>query len=72
MVQSMTLDYADLIPEAFWAAADSTAVHIKNDFIHSAFKLKKSIYAIMFGDKPSIKYLYPLGSRCYIHVPEEK
>jgi hypothetical protein len=26
----------------------------------------------MFGDKPSIKHLYPFGAKCYVHVPEEK
>jgi hypothetical protein len=26
----------------------------------------------MFGDKPWIKYLNPFGSKCYVHVPEEK
>jgi hypothetical protein len=26
----------------------------------------------MFSDKPSIKYLYLFGSKCYVHIPEEK
>jgi hypothetical protein len=26
----------------------------------------------MFGDQPSIKYLYPFGAKCYVHVPKEK
>jgi hypothetical protein len=30
MVRSITLDYADMIPQALWAEAYSTAIHIKN------------------------------------------
>jgi hypothetical protein len=26
----------------------------------------------MFRDKPSIKYLYLFGAKCYMHVPKEK
>jgi hypothetical protein len=72
MVRSMTLDCADVILQALWAEAYSTAIHIKNCLPHSTFKLKKSLYKIMFGDKPSIKYLYPFGSKCYVYIPEEK
>jgi hypothetical protein len=42
MVRSITLDYADVIPQALWTEACSTAIHIKNPLPHSAFKLKKS------------------------------
>jgi hypothetical protein len=55
MVRSMTLDCADVIPQALWAESCSTAIHIKTRLPHGAFKLKKSLYKIMFGDKPSIK-----------------
>jgi hypothetical protein len=72
IVRSMTLDYADLIPYALWAEPCSTAVHIKNRLLHSAFNLKKLPYEIMFGDKPSIKYLYPFEEECHMHAPEEK
>jgi transposase InsO family protein len=41
MDQLMTLDYSDMIRQALWAKADSTAVHIKSRLPHSAFKLKK-------------------------------
>jgi hypothetical protein len=68
----MTLDCADMIPQALWADAYSLAIHIKNCLPHSAFKLKKLLYKIMFDDKPLIKYLYPFGAECYMHVPEEK
>jgi transposase InsO family protein len=71
MVRSMTLDYADVIPQALWAEACSTAIHIKNRLPHSAFKLKKSPSKIMFGDKPSIKHVYPFREKCYVYVPEE-
>jgi hypothetical protein len=72
IVQSMTLDCTDVIPQALWAKAYSTAIHIKNRLPHRAFKLTKSPYETMFGDKPSIKHLYPFGAKCYVHVPEEK
>jgi hypothetical protein len=58
MVRSMTLDCADVIFQVLWADACSMAVHIKNRLPHSAFKLKKLLYEIMFGDKPSIKTIY--------------
>jgi hypothetical protein len=56
MVQSMTLDCADVIPQGLWAEACSPAIHIKNCLPHSAYKLTKLPYEIMFCDKPSIKY----------------
>jgi hypothetical protein len=49
------------------------AVHIKNRLPHSTFKLKKSPYKIMFGDKPSIKYLYPLVlNTIYIYLKKNR
>jgi hypothetical protein len=72
MVRSMTLDCADVIPQVLWAEACSTAIHIKNRLTHSTFKLKKLPYEIIFGDKPSIKHLYPFGVKCHVHVCEEK
>jgi hypothetical protein len=72
MISSMTLECADVITQALWAEVLSTAIHIKNCRLHSAFKLKKLPYKIMFGDKPSIKHLYPFGAKYYIDVPEEK
>jgi hypothetical protein len=72
MVRSMTLDCTDVIPQALWAEVCSMAIHIKDCILHSAFKLKKSLYKIMFGNKPSIMYLYPFGAKCYVHVAEKK
>jgi hypothetical protein len=72
MVRSMTFDDANMIPPALWAEGYSTAVHIKNRLLYSAFQLKKLPYEIMFGDKPSIKPLYPFGAKYYVHVPVEK
>jgi hypothetical protein len=69
---SMTLDCADVILQGLWAKASSTAIHIKNRLLYSTFKLKTLPYEIMFGDKPLIKCLYPFGSKCYMHVSEEK
>jgi hypothetical protein len=68
----MTLDSANVIPQALWAEACSTAKHIKNRLLHSAIKLKNSPYRIMFGDKPLVQHLNPFGAKCYRHVPEEK
>jgi hypothetical protein len=64
MVRLMTLDYTDMMPQALWVQAYSTAVHIKNCLLHSAFKVKKWLYEIIFGDKPSIKHLYLFRAKC--------
>jgi hypothetical protein len=68
----MTLDCADVIPQAIWAEACSMAIYIKNRLPHSPFKFQKSPYKILYSDKPSIKYLYPFGAKYYVQVPEEK
>jgi transposase InsO family protein len=72
MLRSMTVDCANMIPQVLWAEVCFTAIHIKNHLPHSAFKLKKLLYEIMFGKMPSIKHLSPFGAKCYVHVPEEK
>jgi hypothetical protein len=72
IVQSITLDYADVISQAPWAEVCSMTVHIKNRLLHSAFKLTELLYKIMFGNKPLIKYLYPVGAKYYMHVLEDK
>jgi hypothetical protein len=68
----MTFDCVNVIPQILWAEACSTAVYIKNRLPHSAFKLKKSPYKIMFGGKRLIKRLYPFGAKYYVHIAEEK
>jgi hypothetical protein len=68
----MTLYCTDVIIPALQTMLCSTAVNIKNYLPHSIFKLKKSRFQIMFGDKPLIKYLYPFYTKCYNHVPEQK
>jgi hypothetical protein len=68
----MTRGCADVIQQALWAKACSMAIHIKKCLLHSVMKLKKSPDKIMFGNKPSIKYLYPCGSKCYVYVPKVK
>jgi hypothetical protein len=72
MVRSMTLNYTNVIPQALWAVAYSLAIHIKNHLPHSVFKLIKSLYDIIFGNRPSIKHLYPFGAKCYVYGSEEK
>jgi hypothetical protein len=72
MVRSMILDFAKVIPQGLWAEACSMAIHNQNRLPHSAFKLKKLLYEIMFSDKPSIKHVYPFGAKSYVYVPEEK
>jgi hypothetical protein len=72
MVRSMTLNSADMIPQALWAEACSMAIHIKKCLPHSAFKLKKSLYKRIFGDKSLIKQLYPFRGKSYVYLPEEK
>jgi hypothetical protein len=68
----MTLDCADMISQALWAEAYSTARHIKNLLLHSAFKLKKLPYKILYGDKPLIKHLHHFRAKCSVYVHEEK
>jgi hypothetical protein len=72
MVRSMTLDSANVVSQALWAEAYSTAVHIKNCLPHYTFKLNTSLYEIMFGDRPLIKYLYLFGAKCYVYISEDK
>jgi hypothetical protein len=72
MIRSMTLDCANIIPQVLWAETYSIAIYTKNYLRYSAFKLKKSLYEIMFSAKPSIKYLYSFGTKCYMHVPKQK
>jgi hypothetical protein len=68
----MTLDYDDMIPQALWAEACSTAIYIKNYLPYSTFKLKKSPYKLICIDKASINHLYPFEAKYYMHGPEEK
>jgi transposase InsO family protein len=42
IVQSLTFDCADMIPQALWAEVGSIAIHIKNRLLHRAFKINKS------------------------------
>jgi hypothetical protein len=72
MIRSMTLDCVVVIPHVLWPEAYSTGVYIKNCLLYCAVKLKKSSYEILFGDKPSIKHIYPFRVKCYVHVPQEK
>jgi hypothetical protein len=40
MIRSMSLDRANVIPQALWAEVCSMAVYIKNRLLHSIFKLE--------------------------------
>jgi hypothetical protein len=71
MVQSMTLDCPDLIPQVLWAVASSTAIHMKNRLSDYIFKLTKLLYKILFDDKPLIKHLYTSRANCNIYIPEK-
>jgi hypothetical protein len=59
----MTLDYADVIPQVLCPKECSTAIHIKNRLLHSAFKVIKLPYETLFSDKLSIKDLYQHESK---------
>jgi hypothetical protein len=54
----MSLEYADVLPRVRWAEAASKAEYIKNYLPHSTYQLKKSLFEVIFDNKPLIKYLY--------------
>jgi hypothetical protein len=54
--QEMTVDCSDMILQTLWPEAYSTAIHIKNGLSQTAFKLRKSPYEKIFGDKLSIEH----------------
>jgi hypothetical protein len=71
LFQSMTLDYADMHPQILWAETASTVISIKKYLSHSAYQLKIWPYTEIFGNKPSNKYWYSFGAKCYVHIAEE-
>jgi hypothetical protein len=72
MVRTMTLDMNDELPVGLWAEAALSAIYLRNRLIHAGFKNKKSPYERMFGEKPQLAHVYPFGTKCCVHIPEEK
>jgi hypothetical protein len=62
----------DELPVGLWAEAVLPAIYLKNWLPHAGFKNKKSLYEQMFGEKPQLAHLYPFGTKCYVHIREEK
>jgi hypothetical protein len=63
MVLLMTLDYTNVLLHILWAEVASIVIYIKYYLAYSTFQLKKLLYKVLFGDKPSIKYLYPFEAK---------
>jgi hypothetical protein len=72
MVRTMTSDVNDELPVGLWAEAALTAIYLNNRLPHAGFKNKKSPYKQMFSEKPQVAHLYPFGTKCYLHIPEQK
>jgi hypothetical protein len=54
-----------------WAEAIQTATYLKNRAPHSADKLHRTPYKLLYGVKPHVGHLHPFGSDCYVHIPVE-
>jgi hypothetical protein len=72
IVRTMTLDMNNELPVGLWAEAALTTIYLKNRLPHAGFKNIKSPYKYMFGEKPQLAHLYPFGTKCYVHIPEEQ
>ena len=59
------------LPMSLWAEAFNWAVYLKNRLPHSALN-GKTPYEALYNQLPSISHLRPFGTRCYVHIPEEK
>jgi hypothetical protein len=55
----------------FWPEIVCAAAYLKNRTLANT-KEKKTPYEILFGKKPSIKYLRLYGSRVFVRKPEQK
>lgn len=60
--------HAKNLPRALWAKGMKYEAYVINRMPLSPI-IMKSPYELVFGEKPSVKYLRIFGSICYIHVP---
>jgi len=59
------------LPMALWAEAIATAVYLRNRISNRSIG-KKTPYESLYNKKPSINHLRPYGTKCSVHLPEEK
>jgi len=59
------------LPLALWAEAIATAVYLRNR-LPNQFIGKSRPYESLYNKKPSIYHLRPYGTKCFVHLPEEK
>ncbi|KAK7603621.1 hypothetical protein V9T40_003620 [Parthenolecanium corni] len=58
-------------PSAIWAELVTTAGYVLNRLGKSSVE-NKSPYEVWLGQKPRIKHLRIVSSKCYVHVPDKK
>ncbi|KAK7576629.1 hypothetical protein V9T40_012915 [Parthenolecanium corni] len=58
-------------PAAIWAELVTTAGYVLNCLRKSSVK-NKSPYEVWLGQKPRIRHLRIVSSKCYVHVPDKK
>ena len=69
----MDRDYIKQLDKRPWSEACYTPVYIKIRLPHSALPApEKTPFEAIFGRKPEIAHIRPLGARCFVHIPEEK
>jgi len=59
------------LPMALWAEAIATAVYLRNRIPNRSIG-KTTPYESLYNKKPSINHLRPYGTKCFVHLPEEK
>jgi len=59
------------LPLALWAEAIATAVYLRNRLPNRSMG-KSTPDESLYHKKPSIYHLRPYGTKCFVHLPEEK
>jgi len=59
------------LPIAIWAEAVATAVYLRNRIPNQSIEKTKP-YESLYNKQPSINHLHPYGTKCFVHLPEEK
>jgi len=59
------------LPLASWAEAITTAVYHRNRLPNRSIA-KSTPYQSLYHKKPLISHLRPYGTKCFVHLPEEK
>ena len=59
------------LPLALWAEAIATVVYLRNRLPNRSIG-KSTPSESLYNKKPSIYHLRPYGTKCFVHLPEEK